>query len=217
MRGEVIGHGFHGLAAPQKPLITRTITHRHLEWCKQRPHWNVNQWKKVCEWWVTVSDMALRWACVELAYTWRTIFAWAWCVDSEIRWCYCDGLGVFFHVWAQAISFGQWQPEIWSLWKRFRKSMLSTLWHQFGLALFFISTTIILFIKQRSLHRGLKTIGWMWWFCLFKAHTWTLSNTFGMNWSVDCVADPFAQKPNRGYSPCFRKNGNKIHHQCIRT
>ena len=43
----VIGIGFQGCAASQKPLITRTNTHRRLEWYKQRYHWTMEQWQKV--------------------------------------------------------------------------------------------------------------------------------------------------------------------------
>ena len=42
-----------------------------------------------------------------------------------------------------------------------KRSMYPKLWQQFGIGFFIISTTVLLFIKQTSLHRGLKTIGWM--------------------------------------------------------
>ena len=46
MQREVIGLGFHGRATPKKTLITRTNAHLCLEWCKQRRHSAVEQWKK---------------------------------------------------------------------------------------------------------------------------------------------------------------------------
>ena len=43
----------------------------------------------------------------------------------------------------------------------FDNSMLPYCGNSSKFALFFISTKMLLFIKQRSLHRGLKTNGWM--------------------------------------------------------
>ena len=43
IRREVIGLSFHGRAAAEKKLITRTNAHRRWEWCKQRRHCNLEQ------------------------------------------------------------------------------------------------------------------------------------------------------------------------------
>ena len=39
--------GFHGRAAAHKPKITMRNAKRRLEWCKARPHWTLEQWKRV--------------------------------------------------------------------------------------------------------------------------------------------------------------------------
>jgi hypothetical protein len=37
--------GFHGRAAAHKPKINMRNAKRHLEWCKARRHWTLEQWK----------------------------------------------------------------------------------------------------------------------------------------------------------------------------
>ena len=47
VRREINKLGFHGRAAVHKPLITRTNATRRLQWCRERRHWTVDQWKTV--------------------------------------------------------------------------------------------------------------------------------------------------------------------------
>ena len=47
VRREIIALGFHGRAAVHKPLITARNATRRLQWCKERRHWTLEQWKSV--------------------------------------------------------------------------------------------------------------------------------------------------------------------------
>jgi transposase len=47
VRRELRGMGFHGRAAAHKPNISPVNAKHRLEWCKERQHWTVDNWKRV--------------------------------------------------------------------------------------------------------------------------------------------------------------------------
>lgn len=47
VRREIVQLGFHGRAAAHKPNITRGNATRRLQWCTERRHWTLEQWKSI--------------------------------------------------------------------------------------------------------------------------------------------------------------------------
>ena len=78
---------------------------------------------------VKVRDMALRQVCIDPEDVWRTVFTWLGYVDSEIRWCQWDSLGLFFLVCGQIICYMNSEVYVNIL----DNNMFPTLYQYFGI------------------------------------------------------------------------------------
>ena len=116
----------------------------------------MEQWKKIL--WSDESRYVI-WPSDRRVWTWGIPGEWYFSeYVSVMVWGYFS----WFWLWPLVFVSGNMNSEVYV-------NILdnSTIFHTVAkirnLTLFFINTTMPLFIKQWSLHRGLKTIGWMRW------------------------------------------------------